>query len=167
MAEPFGLRPIRYNRPPREYLVASAAARIFKYDIVEMAASGFAQRSSTSATSTGPFLGVSLHDTGAAAPAGGLRLTVIDDPDAEYEIVGTAAIAQAALGLNYNVNVQAGDSDTGLSQSKLGAALAATATGGVKVYDIVRETGNTIATAGQKLACKISNHYYDSGTQGI
>lgn len=169
MAEPFGFKPVKSLSGKavsvNYYTYASNASRIFKGDLVKLNSSGLVDRLTNSATATGPYLGVAMQDTGTISAQG--TIPICDDPEAIFEAVSTAAIAQTGLNLNYNASVAAGDTATGLSASKLGAALSATSILGVKVLRLSRQVGNTINTAKQVLECQINNHAFRSGTQGI
>jgi len=145
---PFGFKPIRSltggaHVSCTQYKIASGTARIGKGDLVSIQSSGYIARE-TSATAVGPWLGISLADSGAAAPVGGISFhPVCDDQNAVLEVQGpTAALTAADLGRIVKVNGgTAPNSNTGLSQNVL-TNTAATASNGVRLMRLANRPDN-------------------------
>lgn len=145
---PFGFRPIKSMSGGQSLMVdyfrvASGTARIGKGDLVALQSSGNVARE-TSATAVGPWIGVSLIDTGGTIAAGGaIQIPVCCDPNAEYEVQGpTAALAQTDLFRIVQVNCgTAPDSNTGISKNVL-TNTAATAANGVRLLRLANRPDN-------------------------
>lgn len=168
---PFGFRPIKSMSGGQStmvdyFRVASGTARIGKGDLVELGSSGNIARA-TSATAVGPWIGVSMIDTGAAAPAGGLQIPVCCDPSAEYEVQGpTAALAQTDLFRIVKVNCgTAPNSNTGLSQNVL-TNTDATASNGVRLLRLANRPDNAFG-AYQILEIRLNSTNAAPGYAGV
>lgn len=170
MAEIYGFKAIRSLSGAEvrvnEYALASGTQAIYKGDLVIQNANGKVERAASSATSTGPFLGVAMEDSPSTASASDVML-VCDDPHAIFTVVATAAIAQTGINLNYNASVADGSSTLRQSQCRLGAALSASLTTGIKVIGYVNRPDNTANSAKQEVLCVINNHVFKAGTAGI
>ena len=170
MSEYFGFRPVKSlaggECRSNTYALLSSSQQVFKGDLMILDASGKVARATSSATSTGPFLGAALENgptTGTTADT----IKVCDDPNAIYEAVSSSAVAATAYNLNYNAYVVDGSSTLKKSLSRIGASLAASVATGVKVIGVVPRADNTAATAGQELLCVINSHSFKGGTAGI
>jgi hypothetical protein len=104
---PFGFRPIKGlasgTLQVGYYGVASSASRIGKGDLVTLTTAGQIKRE-TSATAVGPWIGVSLVDSGTISAAI-VAHPVCDDPSQLYEVQGSTA-ALALTDLNTIVKVK-------------------------------------------------------------
>jgi hypothetical protein len=167
---PFGFKPIKAlsgsSLQVNYYKVSSSATRIGKGDLVELNSSGFIQRS-TSATSVGPWVGVSLADSGTIIAGGIARHPVCDDPSAVYEVQGaTAALATTDLGTIVKANCgTAPNSSTGLSKNVL-TSTAATASNGVRLVRFVADPNNEVA-ASARLEVRLNSSTSVPGTAGV
>jgi hypothetical protein len=165
--QPFGLKPVKGlgqgEVRVNYYRVLSGTTRIFKGDLVTLANTGNAIRATST---TGPFLGVCMADSGASIAAGTF-LPICDDPHQVFEVLrdGTAALAQTDLGLNYAYTVAAGDSALGQSRSKMGVAALTTANG-LKALRLSRKVGNA-EEIDQVIEVKINSHILQGATAGI
>jgi hypothetical protein len=166
---PFGFRPIKGlasgTLQVGYYGVASSASRIGKGDLVTLTTAGQIKRE-TSATAVGPWIGVSLVDSGTISAAI-VAHPVCDDPSQLYEVQGSTA-ALALTDLNTIVKVKcdtAPDSNTGISKNVL-TATAATATNGVRLVRFVNAPDNT-AAASARLEVRLNSSYAVPGTAGV
>jgi len=142
---PFGFKPIRSASGGASvsvsyYSHASNATRIGKGDLLVLDAAGTVKKE-TSAVAVGPWVGVSMIDSGAIAAIG--QIPVCDDPNAIYEVQGPTAVL-ALTDLNRIVKVNgsgAANTNTGLSAAKL-TNTAATATNGVRLVRLAVRPDN-------------------------
>lgn len=167
---PFGFKPIKSlsgsSLQVNYYKVASTASRIGKGDLVELTTAGTIQRA-TSATSVGPWIGVSLADSGVPVAGGVARHPICDDPSAVYEVQGATA-ALATTDLNTIVKANCGtapNSSTGLSKNVL-TSTAATANNGVRLIRFVNDASNEVA-ASARLEVRLNALYSVPGTAGV
>lgn len=169
---PFGFRPIgSMSGGAMEsvcyFRVASGTARIGKGDLVALQSSGNIARE-TSATAVGPWIGVSLMDTGGTIAAGGaISIPVLTDPSARYEVQGpTAALAQTDLFRIVKVNCgTAPNSNTGLSQNVL-TNTDATASNGVRLLALANRPDNAFG-AYQVLEVRLNSTNAAQGYAGV
>lgn len=168
---PFGFRPIKSMSGGQHtmvdyFKVASGASRIGKGDLVELGANGVVARA-TSATAVGPWIGVSMIDTGGSAPAGGIQLPVCCDPSSEYEVQGpTATLAQTDLFRIVKVNcATAPDSNTGISKNVL-TNTDATASNGVRLLRLANRPDNAFG-AYQILEVRLNSTNAAPGYAGV
>ncbi len=128
------------------YKVASSASRIGKGDLVSLQSSGYIQRE-TSATAVGPWIGVSLADTGTISAEISAH-PVCDDLNAIYEAQGsTAALATTDIGTCVAVDASSGvDSNYGTSKAVL-TSTAATASNGVRILRFVNAPDNAVGAS--------------------
>lgn len=149
---PFGFKPVKSasggtSVTVNYYKVASGSLRIGKGDLLNLNSSGFVARE-TSAVAVGPWIGVSMVDTGGVTAAGGIFIPVCDDPQAIYEVqASTAAIAQT----DFNTTVKANgstvpDSALGYSKNVLTATLA-TASNGVRILRLAVRADNVLGAS--------------------
>lgn len=168
MSEIFGFRVIQGLQSSevraRDYALSSSSDRVYKGDLIIQKSDGKVERAASSATSTGPFLGVALEDGPSSASASD-QLEVCDDPFAVFATVATAAISRTSINLNYNASIADGNSTLRLSQCRLGAAI--TTSLGVKVIGYVNRPDNTANSAKQEVLCVINNHTFKSGTAPV
>lgn len=147
---PFGFRPIKSlsgGEVEVSYMsVASSASRIGKGDLVELASDGTIVRSAAAAEA-GPFIGVSLADTGVITAAI-TNHPVCTDPNAIYEVqASSAALAITDIGtIVYAKCDDAPNSSTGLSKNVL-TATPATASDGVRIMRFVPAADNAIGAS--------------------
>jgi len=167
---PFGFRPIKAlsgsTIQVNYYKVASSAARIGRGDLVELNSSGYIVRS-TSATSVGPWAGVSLADTGTIS-AEIAKHPVCDDPSVIFEVQSnsTAAIATTSLNQIYKVNCgTAPNSTTGISANVL-TTTAATASNGVRLLRIIDNPSNESGVY-QRVEVRLNSTTNAPGTAGV
>lgn len=167
---PFGFKPIKAlsgsSLQVNYYKVASSASRIGKGDLVELTSAGTIQRA-TSATSVGPWLGVSLADSGVPVAGGISKHPVCDDSSAVYEVQGaTAALATTDLFTIVKVNCgTAPDSSTGMSKDVL-TSTAATASNGVRLIRFVNDPSNIVG-ASARVEVRLNSSYSVPGTAGV
>lgn len=149
---PFGFKPIKSQTGGASisvnyYKVASGSLRIGKGDLLNINSTGFVARE-TSAVAVGPWIGVSMIDTGGVTAAGGTSIPVCDDPAAIYEVqAATAAIAQT----DFNTTVKANcstvpDSSLGYSKNVL-TSTAATASNGVRLLRLAIRSDNVLGAS--------------------
>lgn len=142
---PFGFKAIRSatggaHVSSSQYKLSSASARIGKGDLVVLVSDGGIKKE-TSATAVGPWVGVSLCDSGTVVA--GTAHPICDDPNAIFEVQGpstTLALTDCNRILKVNGSAAANTS-TGLSQAKL-TATDATASNGVRVIRLANRPGN-------------------------
>lgn len=155
---PFGFRPIKSlsgaELEVSYFSVASSASRIGKGDLVELASDGTIVRSADAAEA-GPFIGVSLADTGIISAAISNH-PVCTDPNAIYEVQGsTAALATTDIGtIVYAKCDDAPNASTGLSKNVL-TSTAASASDGVRILRIVPAPDNA-AGASARVEVKLN-----------
>lgn len=145
---PFGFKPIRSvsggaHVSVSTYALSTASARIGKGDLVVLDSTG-AIKKETSATAVGPWVGVSMCDSGTVV--GGTQHPICDDQNAIFEVQGpTAVLAQTDLNRIVKVDGSAAaNTSTGLSQSKL-TNTAATSSNGVRLVRLANRPGNSYA----------------------
>lgn len=163
-AAPYGLRPINliggqvFSGSTRQISVASGyAANIFFGDIVAIAASGTIVKVTNVGSAAdqfpagvvGVFLGCTYTDSvlkyklnaqywPSGTVASDAMAYVCDDPDALFQIQGSATVAQSSLGLNFPVVQNLGSTEIGTSKVSLDAAGGAvTGTVGLRLVDFV------------------------------
>jgi hypothetical protein len=174
-AAPYGLRPINliggqvFAGSTRQIKIASAyATNIFFGDIVSIAASGTIEKVTNVGSAAdqfpatgvvGVFLGCTYTDPSlkyklnnqywpASTAASDAMAYVCDDPDALFQIQGSASVAQSGLGLNYPVVQTAGSTTTGNSKIALNAAGGAvTSSIGLRLVDFVNGPFSTVGDA--------------------
>lgn len=167
---PFGFRPIKSlvsgEIKVAYYKVASSASRIGKGDLVALNSSGFIARA-TSSTAVGPWIGVSLADTGTISAEISAH-PVCADPLAIFEVqsASTAALATTSLNQIYKVDCStAPDSSTGISKNKV-TTTAATAANGVRLIRVVDAPDNASGEY-QRVEVQLNSHYGIPGTAGV
>jgi hypothetical protein len=166
---PFGFRPVKAlsgaTLQVNYYKVASSASRIGKGDLVKLASDGTITRE-TSAAGVGPWIGVSLADTGIISAAIS-RHPVCDDPSAVYEVQGSTA-ALATTDLNRIVQANCGtapDSTLGHSKNVL-TNTAATASNGVRLVRFADRPNNEVG-ASAILEVRLNATQSSPGTAGV
>lgn len=164
---PFGFKPIRSasggaHVSVSNYIISTASARIGKGDLVVLHANGGIKKE-TSATAVGPWVGVSMCDSG-ASPAGNQH-PVCDDQTAILEVQGpTAALAQTDLNRIVKVDGSASaNSNTGLSAAKL-TNTDATASNGVRLVRLANRPNNAF---GAYQVLEVSLNSRSSGQAGV
>ncbi len=167
---PFGFRPVKSatggaHIAVNYYKVASGALRIGKGDLLNLVNDGTVARE-TSATAVGPWIGVSMIDTGGVA-APSLFIPVCDDPGAIYEVqASTAAIAQT----DFNTIVKANcstvpSSSLGFSKNVL-TATAASQSNGVRLLRLANRSDNALG-ASCVVEVKLNATNSSPGTAGV
>lgn len=172
---PFGFKPIKSlsggEVTVNYYQVASSASRIGKGDLVQLASTGVITRVSTTAA-TGPFLGVSMVDSGTLAAGGITKHPVCDDPSAIFEAQcssGTLAVTN----FNQNYAVQCGTAvtaGTGLSNDRIALATTLTNSTGVRILRAVDRPDIVATGTGSEYSvveCHILSHSMDGAESGI
>lgn len=91
---------------------------------------------------------------------------IADDPDLIFEAQSDdATLTTAAIGLNVDFVVAAGDTDTGASNMEIdGDTSATTATLPFKIIQFVDREDNDIASANHRLLVTANNHKFKAGT---
>ena len=145
---PFGFKPIRSasggaHVSVSSYALSSASARIGKGDLCVLVNDGCIKKE-TSATAVGPWVGISMADSGTVVA--GTAHPICDDQNAISEVQGpTAALALTDLNRIVKVNGSASaNTSTGLSQAKL-TNTDATASNGVRLIRLANRPGNSFA----------------------
>ncbi len=145
---PFGFRPIRSasggaHVSVSSYPISSSSARIGKGDLVVLVSDGQIKKE-TSAAAVGPWVGVSMCDSGTVVA--GTQHPICDDQTAVLEVQGpTAALALTDMNRIVKVNGStAANTSTGLSQAKL-TNTDATASNGVRLIRLANRPNNSFA----------------------
>ena len=156
-AAPFGARPVSttsasgsFNGKVQHLKIASGyATAIFNGDFVKMVSAGTIEKDTGTATLTtiGIFMGVKYTDptTGqltfnqyypASTAADDIMAYVLTDPDVVFLMQADGAIAQTALGSNFDVIQTAGTTSIGNSKNAVDAdSTATTNTLPLRIYD--------------------------------
>lgn len=148
---PFGFIPVKSqtggaHTAANYYIISSTSARIGKGDLVALTNAGLVARE-TSATAVGPWVGVSLSDSGATRSVG-QQIPVCDDPQAIFEVQSsTGALAQTDFNTTVKVNCSAAtDTNFGTSKNVL-IATAATASNGVRLLRLATRADNVLGAS--------------------
>lgn len=193
-AAPYGLRPINliggqvYAGSTRQISITSAyATNIFFGDIVAIdATNGTIVKVTTVGSAAaqfpaglvGVFLGCTYTDPTlkyklnsqywpSGVVASDAMAYVCDDPDALFQIQGSAAVSQTSLGGNFPVVQTAGSTTTGNSKIALNAAgEATTSTVGLRLVDFVNGPFSTVGDTYTDCIVKFNfgQHSYYSAT---
>ena len=184
---PFGLRPSRSsisaNTQNRYRIANNYGTAIFQGDLVAMVTGGGIER--VAAGGSGLILGVfngcqytdptsgkptwSAYYPGSVA-ADDIMATVIDDPNATFEIQADDTFPVADLAGNYDIVATAGDTTSGRSNLELevGTADSTVATLPLKAIDISQDPENSdTSSANTNVIVKINNHLFSAGTAGL
>jgi hypothetical protein len=184
---PFGLRPSRSsisaNTQNRYRIANNYGTAIFQGDLVAMVTGGGIER--VAAGGTGLILGVfngcqytdptsgkptwSAYYPGSVA-ADDIMATVIDDPNATFEIQADDTFPVTDLAGNYDIVATAGDTTSGRSNLELevGTADSTVATLPLKAIDISQDPENSdTSSANTNVIVKINNHLFSAGTAGL
>jgi len=183
---PFGLRPSRSSisaNTQNRYRIASGyATAIFQGDLVAMVTGGGIERVANGGSGLilGVFNGCQYTDPTTGKPtwsayypggvaAADIMATVIDDPNATFEIQADAAFPVADLAGNFDVLTPAGDTTSGRSNVELEVTSGATtATLPLKAIDISQDPENSdVSSANTNVIVKINNHLFSGGTLGL
>tara|TARA_R100000951_G_scaffold107084_1_gene102154 strand:+ start:6259 stop:6840 length:582 start_codon:yes stop_codon:yes gene_type:complete len=185
----FGLRPVRTSissQQQNRYRIASGSATaIFQGDLVALVTGGGIERVAAGGSGfiLGVFNGCFYTDPTTGKPtysnsypggvaASDIMASVIDSPDAVFEIQADAAFPVADLAGNYDIVDQSpvGDTTSGMSRMELevGTADSTVATLPLKAIDISQDPENSdVATANTNVIVKINNHLFSAGTAGL
>lgn len=128
------------------YSVASSASRIGKGDLVKFSSGNIVREASSVAV--GPWVGVSLADSGVLAAGGIAAHPVCDDPNAIFAVqASTAALTVSAYGTIVKADCHAApDSNYGTSKNVL-TNTTASQTNGVRIIRAQNVSGNTIGAS--------------------
>ena len=182
---PFGFRPVGKvgqnadNQGLSQYNIASASSTsIFQGDLVKMTGTGYIDQSGASDPSLGVFWGAFISkdpstgkpkytnyytDTTVAAGQT-IEAFVYDDPYARFEVqADDGAIAQADVGLNFDINVGTGSTINGQSEMTLDVGTSATTALLVRVIGFSKDPSNSIG-AYAKTIVTINEHQLKSTT---
>lgn len=180
---PYGLKPLTLvgGSPKGAYrtfpLIANTATGFFFGDIVNIGAGAATPVGATPTTTrnsnspTGIFVGCSYTDTNGVfqnaqyLPAnayntfnafGPITLMIVDDPDVEFQIQASGAVANTDVGKNAALtNFGAGSTVTGNSKVQLDQSTIATSnTLGVKIVGIATNIGNAAGDAFTDVICR-------------
>lgn len=156
---PRGFRPHERAKRVTPYVAGSA---IYPGDAVKMSSDGKVD----SASASEALLGVAAT----YASADGQEVLVWDDPDQKFVVQADdgTAIAQADVGLNYDIVATAGNSTYNQSRQELDAnsGMTTPSTLPLRLCGISREVGNV---AGEFAECVVSinEHQLRPGTAGV
>ena len=184
---PFGLRPARTSissqQQNRYRIAANYGTSIFQGDLVAMVTGGGIERVAAGGSGfiLGVFNGCEFTDPTTGKPtfsnhypastnASDIIATVIDDPNAVFEIQADAAFPVTDLAGNYDILATAGDTTSGTSRIELevGTADSTVATLPLKAIDISQDPENSdTSTANTNVIVKINNHLFSAGTAGL
>lgn len=140
----FGFKPIRSATGGAHvsvsyYKLSTASARIGKGDLVVLVNDGCIKKE-TSATAVGPWVGVSMCDSGTVV--GGTAHPVCDDANAICEVLATAALTLTDMNRILKVNGSAAaNTSTGISGAKV-TNTDATASNGVRLIRLANRSNN-------------------------
>jgi len=184
----FGLRPSRTSissQQQNRYRIASGyATAIYQGDIVKMVTGGGIERvaAGDGGLVLGVFNGCNYTDPTTGKPtwsnyypgsvaAADIMATIIDSPDATFEIQADAAFPVADLAGNFDIVDQSpvGDTTSGTSRMELDVTTGATtATLPLKAIDISQDPENSdVSSANTNVIVKINNHLFSGGTAGL
>ena len=193
-ASPYGLRAVNhlggtpYAGSTRMYPIASGTAtNIYYGDVVNVLASGFLTQNVTTGAVAAPFVvgtvgvfvGVTYTDPGSGNivfrqnwPTGTVtadaQAYVVDDPHAIFQVQANGTVAQAGLGSNCFLVVQATGTGNLLSGNSTTAAVAATVqtAAAFKIVGFADSPTSTVGDAFTDLLVKFNPaaHAYTNGT---
>ena len=186
----FGLRPIgkvgqnRDNQGLSEYsITANDSTTIFFQDAVSATAAGtIHQAAASEAFLVGSLNGVFYTDPTTSKPtfanhysqvnASDISAFVADDPYERFEIQSnkTTAHTQSDVFMNFDIDVNAGDSANFVSKSELKHSTATTGTAQIKVTGISNDIDNnnlTHASGHVNFVVMINEHLYNAKNNGI
>ena len=184
----FGLRPVRTSissQQQNRYRIASGyATAIYQGDLVAMVTGGGIERVAAGGSGLilGVFNGCQYTDPTSGKPtwsnyypgsvsASDIMATIIDSPDATFEIQADAAFPVADLAGNFDIVDQSpvGDTTSGTSRMELAVSTGATtATLPLKAIDISQDPENSdVSSANTNVIVKINNHLFSAGTAGL
>ena len=188
-AAPFGARPVSttsasgsFNGKVQHLRIASGyATAIFNGDFVKMVAAGVIEKDTGTATLTtiGIFMGCKYTDptTGqltfnqyfpASTAADDIMAYVITDPDVVFLMQADGAIAQTALGSNFDVIQTAGTTSIGNSKNAVDAdSTATTNTLPLRIYDFYDGPSSTIGDAFTDALFKFNVGHAYRNTTGV
>ena len=188
-AAPFGARPVSttsasgsFNGKVQHLKIASGyATAIFNGDFVKMVAAGVIEKDTGTATLTtiGIFMGCKYTDptTGqltfnqyfpASTAADDIMAYVITDPDVVFLMQADGAIAQTALGSNFDVIQTAGTTSIGNSKNAVDADSTATNnTIPLRIYDFYDGPSSTIGDAFTDALFKFNVGHAYRNTTGV
>lgn len=164
---PFGFKPVRSasggaHVSVSTYALSSASARIGKGDLVVLVNDGGIKKE-TSATAVGPWVGVSMCDSGTVVA--GTAHPVCDDQTAILEVQGpSSTLALTDMNRILKVNGSAtANTSTGLSGAKL-TNTDATASNGVRAIRLANRPNNAF---GAYQVLEVSFNSRSSGQAGV
>lgn len=184
----FGLRPVRTSESSQRqnrYRIASGyATAIYQGDLVAVVTGGGIERVAAGGSGLilGVFNGCSYTDPTTGKPtwsnyypgsvaAADIMATVIDDPEATFEIQADDAFPVADLFGNFDIVDQSpvGSTVSGTSRMELDVTTGATtATLPLKAIDISQDPENSdVSAANTNVIVKINNHLFSAGTTGL
>lgn len=184
----FGLRPVRTSensqRQNRYRIASSYATAIYQGDLVAAVTGGGIERVAAGGSGLilGVFNGCSYTDPTTGKPtwsnyypggvaASDIMASVIDDPNATFEIQANAAFPIADLFGNFDIVDQSPVGSTASGNSRLELAVstgATTATLPLKAIDISQDPENSdVSSANTNVIVKINNHLFSAGTAGL
>ena len=192
---PFGLRPVRYNdEDVNIYYVNDSTNAVFIGDPVFAAGTADSNGieevnragtvDDTTPSNNSPIVGVvvgiasdkagtQLRDDTLYLAAGSTGYALVcDNPDVLFEIQEDSAggaLAAAAVGGNYNLELAAGSTVTGLSGVEIDSSVTAatnSASANVRIAGLARRVDNAIGT-NARWEVKIVNHRARAGVAGV
>lgn len=144
---PFGFKPVKSatggaHASVGYYKLSSSSARCGKGDLMVLVNDGQVKKE-TSATAVGPWVGVSMCDSGTIVA--GTQHPICDDQNAIFEVQGpTAALTQTDFNRIVKVNGSAAaNTNTGLSAAVL-TNTDATASNGVRLIRLAGRSNNAL-----------------------
>jgi hypothetical protein len=175
VSAPFGFVATRAGEDAaRPYQIAPAyATAIYKNQAVTLDANGTITAAAAASDILGVFVGVEYIDadgrpqTRNSWPAGGVAgatnvtAYVLDDPEQEYLVQASGPIAAADIGAQADISgPNAGSAFLGLSQSMIGAIVAAAAQGQFRIVGIEAAVDNAAGDAFTRCLVRIARHQY-------
>lgn len=170
---PFGLRPSYHPsgqiRPDRSTIATGYATTIHQYSAVKIVAAGGIELAAAADRIVGTFMGVEWTDSDGkrrvsnkwtASTAGtDIVAWITTDPAIIYEIQSDAALTQAMIGEQFDINTQTGNDTTGLSTTTLDVGSTA-ANNGLRLLDIAPGADNAWGDTYVVGRVQISEHQY-------
>lgn len=97
-----------------------------------------------------------------------IKIMVVADPDQLYQVQSAGSITQASVGLNVVLETFTANANTGVSQTRIGATPASTATLAMRIVDLVVSPSSTPGDAFTDCIVKFNHgvHAYTNSTGG-
>ncbi len=164
------------------YIADNSSTSIYQGDLVALQSSGYISQGTASDPALGVFWGAFISkdpSTGKpkytnyytqtnVATGETIEAFVYDDPYARFLVQADASIAQADVGLNFDVNVGTGSTINGQSGMTLDVGTSGTSsTLLVKFFGFSKEIGNDSTSAYAKCIVQINEHQLKQPTIGV